>query len=199
MKTNTLGTVIVITLFIFTIAGCATTVVTKPPEPTSTPSIDAPDAGAGGAEEAPATPAPTKTPGGVTVGGFTSGKGGITTNPHANDTYTVPTPQNGTDENVIDEGTQGEPVKEEVIRIMGKHYIPDTIAITVGTKVTWKNEDMVAGRTPVIHMVVEHHNAFRSGQFKPGESWSFLFNTTGTYTYMDPIFKETMRGIIIVN
>jgi len=47
-------------------------------------------------------------------------------------------------------------------------------------------------------MVASHHNVFRSPQLKLEESYSFTFNNTGTYTYIDPIYKEIMSGVIIV-
>ena len=189
MKLMILSVAIILLLF----SGCATTQTVPPTEleSTTTPQSE----GEIAEDDNSVEPTATETPAGVRIGG-SSDREAITENPHKDDV--LPTPPVAVESGEEGNETAVEAKKEATIRIIGKNYIPDTITIEKGTTVIWKNEDMVAGRTPVIHMLVEHHGEFRSGQFRPGETWSHVFNKTGTYTYMDPIYKEIMRGMIIV-
>ncbi len=63
----------------------------------------------------------------------------------------------------------------EVI-MTGRAYIPDPITVTIGTTVTWTNED------PEAHSVTSDGLLF-DADLAPGESFSYTFTERGTYSY----------------
>jgi plastocyanin len=63
----------------------------------------------------------------------------------------------------------------EVI-LTGRAYIPDPITVTIGTTVTWTNED------PEAHSVTSDDLLF-DADLAPGESFSYTFNEPGTFSY----------------
>ena len=71
-------------------------------------------------------------------------------------------------------------------------FSPSTLTVTVGTKVTWRNTDNLA------HSVTSDTGLFESGLFNPGGSFSYTFNTAGTYPYHCTIHAG-MVGTIIVH
>ena len=71
-------------------------------------------------------------------------------------------------------------------------YDPAVIRIKAGTPVTWTNGDAVA------HTVTADEGAFDSGFLNPGQSWSFTFETPGTYTYYCTP-HPWMKGSVIVS
>lgn len=70
-------------------------------------------------------------------------------------------------------------------------YIPPTIEITSGTKVTWTNNDSVA------HTVTSNDKIFDSGNMPRNATFNFTFNNTGTYEYYC-IPHPYMKGKIII-
>ncbi len=63
----------------------------------------------------------------------------------------------------------------EVI-ILGRALLPDPITVTVGTTVTWTNED------PTTYTVTSDDGLFNADlNFR--DSFSYTFNKPGTYTY----------------
>lgn len=58
-------------------------------------------------------------------------------------------------------------------------FTPASIDITVGSTVTWTNQDNAA------HTVVADKGAFNSGAIAPGATFSYMFPTAGTVTYHD--------------
>ena len=70
-------------------------------------------------------------------------------------------------------------------------FSPSSMTVTVGTKVTWKNTDNVQ------HSVTSDTGLFDSGLFAPGGTYSYTFNTAGTYNYHCTIHSG-MTGKIIV-
>jgi plastocyanin len=63
------------------------------------------------------------------------------------------------------------------VNIVDSAYNPSSITVTIGSKVTWKNK---AGIT---HDVISDAGIFNSGFIEAGGSYSFTFNTAGTYHY----------------
>ncbi|PZS17029.1 MAG: hypothetical protein DLM57_09260 [Pseudonocardiales bacterium] len=57
-------------------------------------------------------------------------------------------------------------------------FDPAKLTVTKGTKVTWKFEDSAT------HSVVAGDNSFKSKDLKIGGTYSFTFNTPGTYQYI---------------
>lgn len=76
--------------------------------------------------------------------------------------------------------------------ISGFAFTPVVIAIKVGAKVTWTNQDNVA------HTVVAKDGSFKSGSLNQGETFSFTFNTPGSYTYFCSIHPNMLGSVIVV-
>ena len=73
-------------------------------------------------------------------------------------------------------------------------YDPPQITITVGDVITWYNDDreahtVTSGESPGRFGWMDNRDfgtpdgIFDSAQFAPGESWSYEFEESGTFTY----------------
>lgn len=84
-------------------------------------------------------------------------------------------------------------------------FKPDRLTVKAGTTVTWKNEDGTehsvtsgtvnqgsSGVTPA------PDGTFDSGLFGQSKSFTFTFQTPGTYAYFCTLHPATMRGEITV-
>jgi amicyanin len=72
-------------------------------------------------------------------------------------------------------------------------FHPAEIRIRVGTVVTWTNSDVVAHTATATNP----QGAFNSGNLNHGQSYSFTFDTAGTYDYFCS-YHPFMTGKIIV-
>ena len=70
-------------------------------------------------------------------------------------------------------------------------FNPADITVKVGTVVTWTNSD------PVAHTATDPNGAFNSGNLNQGQSFSFTFDTPGTYSYICS-YHPFMKGTITV-
>jgi plastocyanin len=70
-------------------------------------------------------------------------------------------------------------------------FSPSTLTVSVGTKVTWTNEDDIP------HTVNATTQAFKSGALDTDETFSFTFTTPGTYQYFCALHPH-MTGTIVV-
>jgi len=77
------------------------------------------------------------------------------------------------------------------ITISGFKFDPDTVTVTIGTTVTWTNQDTTA------HTVVADDGSWKSDSLAKGATFSFTFDKAGTYTYICSI-HPTMKGTVIV-
>ncbi len=77
------------------------------------------------------------------------------------------------------------------VTISGFAFSPATLNVAVGTKVTWTNKDSTT------HTVSSDTNAFESGSLASGASYSYTFNTAGTYAYHCSIHTY-MKGTVVV-
>lgn len=77
------------------------------------------------------------------------------------------------------------------IDISGFAYDPDTLTVQVGDTVTWTNQDSAA------HTVTADNADFDSGSLAQGETWSFTFDSAGTWDY-HCTFHPMMTAVIIV-
>jgi len=66
---------------------------------------------------------------------------------------------------------------QQAINIQGFAFDPASIEVPVGTTVTWTNQDSAA------HTATADDGSFQSGKLDQGQSYSFTFDTPGTYTY----------------
>jgi plastocyanin len=78
------------------------------------------------------------------------------------------------------------------VTIAGFAFQPASIEVTVGTTVTWTNED------PAPHTVTATDGSFDSGTLASGASFSQVFDAEGTFAYACAI-HPTMTGSVIVN
>lgn len=70
-------------------------------------------------------------------------------------------------------------------------FNPNTLTISNGTTITWKNNENVG------HNVVADNGLFSSGILSKGQNFSYTFTSSGTYNYSCSI-HPSMRGKIIV-
>jgi plastocyanin len=69
-------------------------------------------------------------------------------------------------------------------------FDPATVTIKTGKSVTWTNEDSVT------HTVAGDNGEFQSGDLANGVTFSFTFDTSGTYTYHCSI-HPSMKGTVV--
>jgi len=70
-------------------------------------------------------------------------------------------------------------------------FDPDSLTINAGETVTWTNEDSAA------HTVVGDNGEFESAELANGDTFSFMFDQAGTYTYHCSI-HPSMKGTVVV-
>lgn len=70
-------------------------------------------------------------------------------------------------------------------------YVPNPLAVASGTTVTWVNNDTIA------HTSTSDTRVFDSGTLGAGQSFSFMFQTRGTFTY-HCAFHPGMVGTVTV-
>src|SRR5258705_7621980 len=63
------------------------------------------------------------------------------------------------------------------IYMKGSVFSIPSLTISTGSKITWVNDDNM------IHTVTANDASFNSGDMNPGSSFSYTFNTVGTYNY----------------
>ena len=69
-------------------------------------------------------------------------------------------------------------------------FSPSKLTVKTGTKVTWKFEDTAK------HNVTSDNNKFKSKDIQTG-SYSYTFNSPGTYTYICSL-HQYMKGTVTV-
>jgi plastocyanin len=77
------------------------------------------------------------------------------------------------------------------VKIDNFKFIPETLTVAPGTKVTWVNRDDMA------HTVASRDKKFKSKAMDTDQSFSFTFTATGTYEYYCSVHPK-MTGKIIV-
>jgi plastocyanin len=70
-------------------------------------------------------------------------------------------------------------------------YSPTTLTVAVGTTVTWKNTGTQT------HTVTSQDQLFDSKLLDGGKSWSYTFDTPGTYRYFC-VPRPWMKGTVAV-
>ena len=84
-------------------------------------------------------------------------------------------------------GAQG----QSTISIAGFAFHEPTLTVPVGTTVEWVNNDSTT------HSIVAEDGSFLSPDLAPGETFTFTFDTAGTFGYLCGIHPQ-MRGEITV-
>lgn len=85
-------------------------------------------------------------------------------------------------------------IETDKVSIKDMMFMPVTIKVKAGTKVTWTNDDSVA------HTVTLMNNpnlAFDSGSLATGDTYSMTFKKAGTYDYICD-FHSNMHGTVVV-
>ena len=77
------------------------------------------------------------------------------------------------------------------VKIDNFSFAPGTLAVPVGTMVTWTNRDDIP------HTVVSTDGAFKSKALDTDEQFSFTFSKAGSYPYFCSIHPK-MTGKVIV-
>jgi plastocyanin len=80
---------------------------------------------------------------------------------------------------------------ETKVSISGFKFDPVTLTVKKGTKVTWTNMDSVG------HNVVASDKSFSSETLQKGDSFSHVFDKTGTFAYVCT-FHPNMKATVIV-
>ena len=70
-------------------------------------------------------------------------------------------------------------------------FTPATLTVAAGTTVTWTNNDSLT------HTVTANDGSFDSSNLKPGQQFSYTFNTPGTYSYHCAL-HPFMSGVVVV-
>lgn len=69
------------------------------------------------------------------------------------------------------------PVSQNTVSIQDFSFSPKVIRVTPGTKVTWRNSDIVG------HTVTSDANTFASALLGQGRTFEYTFTEKGTHTY----------------
>ncbi len=87
------------------------------------------------------------------------------------------------------------------VTMINLEFSPQTIRVTAGELVTWRNREGL----PIQHTVTSGNPGdndagalFNSPVIDPGESWSYRFETPGTFIYFCEIHPDTMRNAIVI-
>ncbi len=83
------------------------------------------------------------------------------------------------------------PAATSEVEISDFEFAPDTITVSPGTTVTWKNMDSPP------HTVTSREDLFDSGSMSTGDTFSYTFEQSGTYEYYCAIHPY-MEGTVIV-
>ena len=80
------------------------------------------------------------------------------------------------------------------VTIVNNSFVPDTLTILPGTKVTWINQDSV------LHTVAaagQYSGMFQSQSLGTGDTFTYTFGSYGTFPYTSTI-DQNMNGRIVV-
>ena len=77
------------------------------------------------------------------------------------------------------------------VYMQGLSFKPSSLTISSGTTVTWTNKESAT------HTVTSNTGVFSSGSLTNGETFSFKFNSVGTFPYHCSLHSG-MTGTIIV-
>ena len=93
------------------------------------------------------------------------------------------------------EGTSASPqaaTSVKRVKIINFAFMPKTITIAKGTRVTWTNGGSVS------HTTTSNKALWNSGSLAPGAAFAHVFKKTGTFKYHCTIHPTLMHGKIVV-
>ncbi len=108
-------------------------------------------------------------------------------------------PEKAEEEGKVEEGGEAPPQRHIVV-IKELRLDPQELTIKRGDTVVWDNQDDWEGDEETKHYLAAHSNEFRSSVLYKGDMFEHTFNKTGTFTYIDILYKDRdyMRGEIKV-
>jgi plastocyanin len=77
------------------------------------------------------------------------------------------------------------------VEISGFAFVPSTLTVSVGAKVTWTNKDSAP------HTVTSNDNLFESENLAKDATFSYIFEQNGTFEYHCS-FHPSMTAKVIV-
>lgn len=84
------------------------------------------------------------------------------------------------------------PTGTNAVSIKGFAFNPSSLTVSVGTTVTWTNDDSVA------HTVTSDSGSeLTSAQIAPGQSYSHTFSTAGTFSYHCAIHPSMKAQVVV--
>jgi amicyanin len=103
------------------------------------------------------------------------------------------TTQNGSQNTGTSTTNQSAPTSAQSmsVTISNMAFNPAEISVKAGTTVTWTNNDSIA------HTVTSDTGVFDSKALNPGQSYSFVFATPGTFTYHCSIHPSMKAGVVV--
>lgn len=78
-----------------------------------------------------------------------------------------------------------------IIHLHDFMFDPASVTVSSGTTVEWDNEDGAR------HTVTATDKSFDSGDLKPGQKWSHVFDKPGTYAYSCTQHPEMTATIVV--
>jgi plastocyanin len=72
-------------------------------------------------------------------------------------------------------------------------FMPATLNIATGTKVTWVNHDEVP------HTIVDTDKAFHSAALDTDETYSYTFTKPGTYHYFCTLHPKMVATVVVAD
>ena len=84
------------------------------------------------------------------------------------------------------------------VSMRGDAFTPAHIQVTLGTTVTWTNQDTVPHNVTFSPVVLTASNDWESGLLYPGQSFNYTFTSRGTYQYHCQEHPFEMTGTVIV-
>jgi plastocyanin len=85
------------------------------------------------------------------------------------------------------------PASPERVSVAIKNFAfsPNQMNVKAGTEMTWTNNDNVP------HTVTSDSGAFESGTLRPGGAFSFVFKTSGTFSYHCAIHPSMTATVVV--
>ena len=93
------------------------------------------------------------------------------------------------------------PISSAAVSITASGFVPNTIFVKPGTRVSWTNQDakahqLAADPYPRDDSIPNFNNEL---VLQANDSYSFVFSKTGTYHYHDQLNPFKLTGTVIVN
>jgi len=88
-------------------------------------------------------------------------------------------------------GNNGNNTQSNAVSIENMTYNPSSLTVSMGTTVTWTNNDNVD------HTVTADNGSFDSGNIKAGAKYSHTFSTTGTFAYHCTLHANMKASVVV--